>query len=368
MKRTILMVAALTFSLALFVPLTSAAALVTGPVVQEPTPEEAAAYKAWFEANQAKDYPKAMDLAKAYLEKFPSGKYADYLKNKWIPSMHPIQFNKAVQEKNVPEIIRIGKEVLARDPENLDYLSALVVQIRTLELFATPPNFSHAADAADFAERAIKLIEAGKKPTGAEPDKFKPNVTLAYMHQTLAVIAENGKNVDKALAAYEKAATLEPTNPAFFFHCGRIHNDRYAAGAQKYEAAQKKVDAIPDADRNAAEPKPEVKAAVDEAKAAFTLVKSEAEAVVNCWARYVALAQPSETRNTVQGVVTGLYKFRNNNSEEGLQKLIDDNKASPTPVKMTPAPEAATPKPGADASATAPKPAAPPTKANSKKP
>lgn len=360
--------AALTFSLALFEPQSSAAWSVPGSVAQDPTPEEAAAYKAWFDANGAKDYPKAIELAKAYLEKFPSGKYADYLKNKWIPSMQPLLFNEAVKAKNVAEIIRVGKEVLARDPENLDYLSALVVQIRTLELFATPPNFTHAADAADFAERAIKLIEAGKTPTGSDPSKFNKNVTLAYMHQTLAVIAENGKNVDKALAAYEKAAALEPTNPTFFFHCGRIHNDRYAAGAQKYEAAQKKVDAIPDAERNAAEPKPEVKAAVDEAKAAFTLVKSEAEAVVNCWVRYVALAQPSETRNTVQGVVSGLYKFRNNNSEEGLQKLIDDNKASPTPVKMTPAPEAAVqPKPAADSSAAAPKAAAPP-KANGKRP
>ena len=368
MKRRLLTMAALTFALALFVPLATA---TTGPgrVTQDPTPEEAAAYKAWFDANTAKDYPKAMELAKAYLEKFPSGKYAAYLKDKWIPSLDPFFFNKAVQEKNVAEIIRVGKSVLSRDPDNLDYLSAMVVQIRTLELFANPPNFAHAADAADFAERAIKLIEAGKTPTGADPKAFNKNVTLAYMHQTLAVIAEHDKNTDKALAEYEKAATLEPTNAAFFFHCGRIHNDRYAAGAQKYDAAQKKVDAIPEADRTAAEPKPEVKAAVDEAKAALTNVKSEAEAVVNCWARYVALAQPSETRNTVQGVVTGLYKFRNNNSEEGLQKLIDDNKASPTPVKMTPAPEAVNPpKPTVDSSAAATKPAAAPPKPAGKKP
>lgn len=312
-----------------------------------------------------------MELAKAYLEKFPSGKYADYLKNKWIPSLHPFFFNEAVKAKNVAEIIRIGKEVLARDPDNLDYLSALVVQIRTLELFATPPNFAHATDAAEFAERAIKLIEAGKTPTGADPKVFNKNVTLAYMQQTLAVIAEHEKNSDKALAAYDKAAGLEPTNPAFFFHCGRIHNDKYAAGAQKYDAAQKKVDAIPEADRTAADPKPEVKAAMDEAKAAFVQVKSEAEAVVNCWVRYVALTsdKPSETRTTVLGVVTGLYKFRNNNSEEGLQKLIEDNKG-PAPVKMSPPPEAATqPKPTTEPNAAATtKPAAAPPKANGKKP
>lgn len=369
MKRTLLMMAALTFSVALSMPLASASTIAPRSVAQDPTPEEAAAYKLWFDANNAKDYPKAMELAKAYLEKFPSGKYADYLKNKWIPSLYPFFFNKAVQEKNVPEIIRIGKEVLARDPDNLDYLSALVVQVRTIELFATPPNFNHAAEAAGFAERAIRLIEAGKTPTGADPAVFKKNVTLAYMHQTLAVISEHDKNVEKALASYEKAATLEPTNPAFFFHCGRIHNDKYAANAQKYDAAQKKVDAIPEADRVAAEPKPEVKAAMDEAKAAFTQVKSEAEAVVNCWVRYVALTsdKPSDTRNTVLGVVTGLYKFRNNNSEDGLQKLIDENKTSPTPVKMSPPPEVAQPKAANEPTAATAKPAVP-AKSNGKKP
>jgi tetratricopeptide (TPR) repeat protein len=363
MKRTLLMMAALTFSLALFVPLASAETNVPGPAAQDPTPEEAAAYKAWFDANAAKDFPKAMELAKAYLEKFPSGKYLGYLKDKWIPSLYPFFFNKAVADKNVPEIIRIGKEVLARDADNLDYLSALVVQIRTFELFATPPNYAHAAEAAEFAERAIRLIEAGKTPTGADPKVFNKNVTLAYMHQTLAVIYDHDKNVDKALAEYDKAAALEPSNTAFFFHCGRIHNDKYAAAAQRYDASQKKVDAIPEADRNAAEPKPEVKAALDESKAAFTEVKNQAEAVVNCWVRYVALTadKPSETRTTVLGVVTGLYKFRNNNLEVGLQKLIEDNRTSATPVKMTPPPETpAQPKPAAEPNASA--------KPNGKKP
>ncbi len=362
MKKSLIMMAALIFSLALFVPLASAKTIVPGPTAQDPTPEEAAAYKLWFDANGAKDYPKAMELAKAYLEKFPSGKYADYLKNKWIPSLYPTFFNQAVQAKNVPEIIRIGKEVLARDSDNLDYLSALVVQIRTLELFGNPPNFAHAAEAAEFAERAIRLIESGKVPTGADPQKFNKNVTLGYMYQTLAVTYEHDKNIDKALAAYEKAAGFDPANITYFFHSGRIHNDKYNAAAQKYEAAQKKVDAIPEADRNAAEPKPEVKAALDEAKAALAEVKSQAAAVINYWARYLGLTtdKPSEARTTVLGVVTGLYKFLNN-KEDGLQKLIDDNKASPTPVKMTPPPETpAQPKPATESNAAA--------KPNGKKP
>jgi len=343
MRKTIIMIAALTFSLALFLPLTSAKTIANGAVAQDPSPEEAAAYKAWFDANTAKDYPKAVELAKAYLEKFPNGKYAPYLKDKWLPSVAPMLFNKAVQDKNVSEIIRIGKEVLAKDPDNLDYLTALVVQIRTLELFATPANYSHAAEATEFADRAIKLIEGGKTPTAAT--NFNKNVTLAYLHQTIAVVVEHDKNVDKALAEYEKASQLEPSNPAFFFHCGRIHNDKYAASAQKYDAVQKKsedlqkkLQAVPEADRTAGT-KPEVKTLIadaktaqDEEKAALAEVNGQADAVITCWARFLGLTVEKNpwgaTRAQIEKAFTDLYKYRHNDSTDGMQKLIDQNKPS----------------------------------------
>jgi len=364
MKRTLLVMAALTFSLALFVPLASAKTIVAGPVAQETTPEEAAAYKAFYEANAAKDYPKAMELAKAYLQKFPNGnaKNVAYLKT-WIPSVRGIFYKQAADAKNVPEVIRIGKEVLAEDPDNLDYIWAVHLQIRTNELSASPGNFAHATEATDLAQRAIRLFEAGKTLTGVDPKAFILNVTLAYLHQTLALIYDHNKDTDKALAEYAKAAELDPANVTYFFHCGRIYNDRYNVAAQKHEAAQKKVDAIPEADRNAAEPKPEVKTALEEAKAALAEVKNRAEPVINNWARYLGLTadKPSEARTTVLGVVKGLYIFLNNNSEEGLKKLIEDNKTSPTPVKMSPPAHAtAQPKPAAETNA--------PSKPNGKKP
>ncbi|HSB12506.1 MAG TPA: hypothetical protein VLM38_23660 [Blastocatellia bacterium] len=320
MKRTIITIAALTFSLAVFAPLGQANPTAPESAAQDVTPEEAAAYRAWYDANQAKDYPKAMELAKAYLEKFPNGnaKNVDFLKNKWIPQMRGYFFQQAAQAKNVPEVIRIGKEVLAGDPDNLDYLSALVVQIRTNELFANPPNFSHAAEATDFAERSIKLIEAGK--TAGDPKVFNKNVTLGYMHQTLAVIYDHDKNTDKALAEYNKAAEAEPANSAYFFHCGRIHNEKYAAAAQKYQA-------IPEADREAAEPKPEVKAALEE-------VNKQADAVITCWARFLGLTADKkdvnqQVRAQIEKALTDLYKYRHNDSTDGLQKLIDQNKPTP---------------------------------------
>jgi thioredoxin-like negative regulator of GroEL len=328
MKRSILMMSVLTFSLALFVPLASARATMSEAVAQDQTEAEAAAYKAWFEANGAKDYAKAMDLAKAYLDKFPSGKYADYLKNKWIPSMRGYFFNQAVQAKNMAEMLRIGKEVLSTDADNIDYLWVMINQLRVRELYGTPPDFSHAADYTDFVQRVARLIEAGKMPTGVKD--FKKDATLAFLNYDLGVIEAHNKNVDKAIEYNTKAATLDPTAPAYPFACGSLHQQKYASAAQKYQA-------FPEADQlavneNKPEAKPEVKAALDEAN-------KQADAVIECWARYVAMTKDKHEYDAVRGKVetelTKLYTYRHPDAPTGLQKLIDQYRSGSPPASSS---------------------------------
>jgi tetratricopeptide (TPR) repeat protein len=331
MKRLLVLIAALAFAPAMLAPFAVGKTAEDQPAAQDPKAEEAAAYKAWYDANAAKDYPKAMELAKAYVEKYPGGQNVAYLKEKWIPSTRTILFNQAIAQKNMADMIRIGKEVLAENPDNLDYLIAMSVQIRTNELFASPPNFAHAAEAAEFTEKAMKLIEGGKTPTPNPSSPFDKNKTLAFFDQTLAVIDDHNKNIDKALERYRHAASLDPMNPLYFFHAGRLHQEKYLAAAKKYQE-------IPEADREATPLKPEVKAALDE-------VNKQADGVINNWVRYLGLTadKPTtgDTRSKVEGVVSELYKFRNNNSTDGLAKLIEQNKTSPTPVNMTPPPEPA---------------------------
>jgi len=331
MKRLLVLIAALAFAPAMLAPFAVGKTAEDQPAAQDPKAEEAAAYKAWYDANALKDYPKAMELAKAYVEKYPSGQNVAYLKEKWIPSTRTILFNKAIADKNMADMIRIGKEVLAENPDNLDYLIAMSVQIRTNELFASPPNFAHSAEAAEFTEKAMKLIEGGKTPTPNPSSPFDKNKTLAFFDQTLAVVDDHNKNIDKALERYHHAASLDPMNPLYFFHTGRLHQEKYLAAAKKYQE-------IPEADREASPLKPEVKAALDE-------VNKQADGVINAWVRYLGLTadKPTtgDTRSKVEGVVSELYKFRNNNSTDGLAKLIEQNKTSPTPVNMTPPPEPA---------------------------
>jgi hypothetical protein len=331
MKKIIAIAGALMFLLALAAPLAFSQDASAKPAAQDAA-AEAAAYKAWYDANNAKDYPKALELAKAYLEKYPNGQYAAYLK-KWVPqasaAISRTGLAAAVQAKNVAEIDRIGKEIMASDPESLDFALYLASQLRTLDT-----NFQYSADTSQFAQTAIRLIEAGKKPTNSA--SFNAKETEAYLHDTLATIEEHNKSTDKALEHYDQAAMIDPMNARYFFNCGRLHQARYAVAADEF---QKKFTAE---ERSAPEPKPEVKAALDK-------VNVEADGVINCWARFIALPKndySADVKDKVEKALKDLYQYRNNNSLDGYQKLIDANKTSPTPVKMSPPQE---PKPQAAA-------------------
>lgn len=272
--------------------------------------DEAGLYKTWYEANAAKDFPKAYDLAKQYLKSFPTGKNADYL-TKWLPVIRRTLLNEAIKAKNMNEAIRLGNEELATDPENIDYLTVLATNISAQELFANPPNFAHAAEAADFSLRVIKLVEAGKKPSvAAEP--WNQNQFLAYFHQTLATIEEHNKNTDKALEHYVKASTLEPTNARHFFACGRLRQEKYAKSLEKYLA-------FPEAERTAAAPGENVKAALDD-------VNRAADSVIDCWVTFLRLTASASdwapTREKVEKSVAELYKYRHPDSPDGFRQLI----------------------------------------------
>jgi len=323
MKRSAMLMGMLVSILALLVPVASARVrlLAVGVVTQDAAAkekEEADAYKAFYDANQAKDIPKAVASAKAYLEKFPTGKYATYLKG-WV---RPHLFNEALTAKKTDEMIRIGKEVLAAEPENLDYLYLMAVTIRTNELSASPPNYAHGAEGAEFSQRAIKLIEGGKVPAVVPKDNWKQGPILGMLYQTVGLVALKNKESDKALEHYKKAASLDPANPSYFLGMGSIYQEKYGAAATKYQA-------FPQADRDAADPKPEVKAALEEAN-------SNADMVIENWAKFMALTAGSDpwkpTRDQVNGALTTIYKYRHPDDADGLQKLIDKFKSNGAPA------------------------------------
>jgi hypothetical protein len=328
------MTAALTLVAALSVPFASAQ--TTQPADQaasQQDPEQAKAefeaYSAWYAAYKANDFAKTIELGEPFVQKFPNSKYTKFIRD-FIPRARVQLFNQAQQQGNINEMIRRGREIIAADPsKEIDIVTALAVAIRQKELVANPPNFSHAAEATEFTKRTAELIEAGKIPTGADPKKFNETKgqTLGFLYQTLAMIEDkNRNNQDKALEYYVKAAQFEPNNPAYYFECGRIHQLKYAAATDKYNA-------FPEEKRKVAPESME-----PDVKAAFDLINTEADAVINCWARFLGLAASSNSqafppamRAEVTNALKELYKFRHPDEPDGYQKLIDQHRANSTP-------------------------------------
>jgi len=298
-----------------------AAALTLAPAApaaaQEVVQDEGAAYRAWHEASQAGDNAKAMAAAKAYLEKYPKGQYADFIQ-KWYGTAQMTALDAAIKEKRTADMIAVGRDILATDPENLNVLYALAFNIRRNELFAAPQNFTNAPAAVEFSKKAIGLVESGKTLTGVQT--FDKNGTLAWLTQVLAVNEGKNGSPAEAIKLYEKSTALAPDDPQI---AARNLLAVVTLRQAKYGELAKAYNALPEADRSAAEPKPEVKAAKD-------ALNAEADGLIEAAARFVAFGKtkglPAATVDRVNQLLQTVYKgrFPEDATLEGLKKILAD--------------------------------------------
>ena len=271
---------------------------------------EAESYKLFYEANKAKDLPKAYELAKKHLKDFPTGKYAEYFKTKYIPNTRGLLFNQAATAKNSEAMLSLANEVFAEHPDDLNYLLPLAQHLNLHELNAKPPITTHAKEADAFTRKAVKLLEEGKRPEDAN---FKPNETLKYFYQVLALSDERNKNVDSALAFFEKAAALDATDSFNFLHTGGIYQQRYIAAAEKYQA-------LPEADKTAATPS-------EQTLAIRKQLNDAADAMLERWIKFLKLTAttnpyPGDTRGEIEKTVAEVYKYRHPETPEAFRELI----------------------------------------------
>jgi hypothetical protein len=302
----------------------AATALLFSPApaaAQEVVQDEGAAYRAWYEATQAKDIPKATLAAKDYLAKYPSGQYAANLK-KWLGQAQLAALDAAIKEKRTSDMIAAGKEILAGEPDNLNVLYALAFNIRRNELLASPASFQNAPAAVEFSKKAIALIGAGKTLTGVA--SFDKNATLAWLTQILALSEQKNGSAEQAIKLYDESTALAPQDPQV---AGRNLLAVLSLRQTGYAEAAKAFNAIPEADRAAADTKPEVKAAREK-------INTEADGLIDVAARFVALAKvkglPAPTRDRVNQTLESVYKtrFPEDTSLAGLQKILQEKEAA----------------------------------------
>ena len=292
----------------------------TPPVAaQEVVQDEGSFYRAFHEASQAGDTAKALDAAKAYLDKYPTGQYAEFIK-KWQDTARMTLLDTSIKEKRTADMLKVGQEILAADAENLNVIYALAFNIRRNELIAAPPVYQNLVAAVDLAKRGITLVEAGKTLTGVA--SFDKGATLAWMTQILAINEGKNGSAAEAIKLYEKSTAYAPADPLV----GRNMLGIVALRQGKYGELAKAYNALPEADRGAAEPKPEVKAAKD-------ALNGEADALIEAAAGFVAYGRskglPPATVDRVNTLLETVYKgrFPEDATLEGLKKILADKGA-----------------------------------------
>jgi hypothetical protein len=319
LRKTLAPAAAGTMLLAAAFALTCPAPVSAQEVVQD----EGAFYRTWHDASQAGDSAKALAAAKTYLEKYPTGQYADFIK-KWLSTAQMTALDAAIKEKRTADMITVGRDILAADPENLNVLYALAFNIRRNELLASPPKYDHAADAKEFAQKAIALVEGGKTLVGVQ--SFDKNATLAWLCQTLAMVEGNAGNAAEAAKLYEKSSGLAPDDVAIK---GRNLLNVIGMEQNSYSEAAKAYNALPEADRAAAEPPPTAKSARD-------ALNAEADRLIDTATTFVAFGKaknlPPATIDRVNQMLQTVYKVRfpEDTTLDGLNKMLAA-KGAPAP-------------------------------------
>jgi hypothetical protein len=123
-----------------------------------------------YKSNEAVAYATAKDYLQRYLkENDEYSKYiqlwvSDYERRQRLVQLHDLVY----ADRNFVEAFKVGKQVMAEDPNNLESLIALG---NAGYLAASARNENFNAEAIGYAQKAIQMIEGGKAPETWAPFK-----------------------------------------------------------------------------------------------------------------------------------------------------------------------------------------------------
>jgi hypothetical protein len=317
MRRTIKLV-----TLAAMLALFAAPALAQS---KECNDENKAAWYDTFLKNYKGEPPQqkiAYDAAKLYLDSCPADptdKIAEFMRVKFVEPYIKMmaaadvakQFEAAINNKNYAEQMRLGKLVLATDPDNLKvYIILAVAGLNDQALLA---------DSSQYAKKAIEMIEGGKSFAplfDSNKDKALANLTYAVAKATAATAPTD------AIRDFLKAARFQSEqqrNPQLYLDLA----DAYEKGPRAKLSSEYKSKIAPDGTET------------PESKLVLANLNQVVDRQIDAWARAAALATDANTKKLILDDLTALYKYRNK-SDAGLNELVAGILAKPLPDIPTP--------------------------------
>ena len=245
------------------------------------------------------------DAQRAYMEKFIAAydkvhKEADVAK----------QFDDAVKSAKYAEQMRLGKLVLATEPDNVKvYIILGVVGLNDASLLS---------ESAQYAKKAVEMIEGGKS--------FAPlfdgsrDKALAQLDYAIAKASLNSAPTD-ALPYLIKAARFNSDlkkNPQTFLEIGTAYEKGPRATLTlEYEAKYKGHDET------------------TESRLVAANINQMIDRQIDALARGVAVATVAADKKALMDELTTLYKYRNK-TDAGLDQLVAGILAKPLPDVPTP--------------------------------
>jgi hypothetical protein len=286
---------------------------------QQITQAQADLYERW-RANINLNQQIAFEAGREYVGKYPNDEYTARVSG-WVQAYEraarKLQFEELLfKEKKYAAAYALGKQVLASEPDNL----RTIINLASAGYLAlNTGNASFDAETLAFARQAMEMLERGGKPSDWKPFTGQSD-TLAYLNfitGELILKETPAESIPYFRKAIESEGSVRNT-PIVYARLAAA----YVAG--EYEPLAKRFE------RNGSGP-PES----EEDKAALLKIHLISDRIIDAYARAVALSgtdtQYQEARARWREQLTQFYKFRHNDSTDGLEAYIAGATAKPLP-------------------------------------
>ncbi|MDQ3668579.1 MAG: hypothetical protein M3410_18805 [Acidobacteriota bacterium] len=234
-----------------------------------------------------------------------------FKEDKELEAIQLVTLDAYLDLKRVDDAFAHAALILAKEPENVAVMSHLALA-GTEE--AKRQNVKHLPVSLQYGLKAIELIEANKKPADVDDARWesqKSMLPLLYLDTGILSLV-SGKPAE-AKPRFEKAAALNPTEPTAHALLGNLLDDEYQQLAEAHRTL------------------PQGTQKDETLKRATELM----DKVIELYARSLGASAGKPEHKPLQDqllqIITPYYKYRHNNSTDGLQQLIDKHKPPATP-------------------------------------
>jgi len=279
-----------------------------GKTAENPSGDQEVAY------NTAREYKTVCST-----DESAQAKYMDKWRASYEVGSRKSQFLLAYDKKNYAEMMRLGNQVLADDP---NYVRGYVLLGIIGYLASVAGNDSLNAESMTHAKKALELLEAGKTPDDWKPYSGKDDA-LAWLTYSIAHTLKTSPT--EALPYLLKAARYESIfkkTPLTYINIEQA----YETGAYAKQSEDYKQYAD----------KPET----PEQKLALQNIYQTVDRMIDAYARAIALAGSDAKLLQEKALwmrnLTEWYKFRNNNSDTGMNEFVTGVLQRPLPDIPTP--------------------------------